>query len=218
MPERAQQRLAWCPPAHAPNLMRLPVGRLAALAAFVAPLADAQSSCAAGTVDLNSDGVCHQCFSSVPPGKAGRLQQDVSATLANSAAGCAHTYCFACASHSYVTTAGAATGTNVATTTTPGCSSKCCCVALCPGVAMSPPVITHAGSCALPPSVTIAGLVKMSIAVAAGPGLGNTAVYTCVNLVGTVSAPLDGDATRTCQAVTSGRGDAAWSGTAPSQC
>ena len=170
-----------------------------------AQLAEAQSSCAAGTADLDSDGGCDQCFSSVPQTRVGFLRQDVSDTLANNAAGCAYTQCFLCSVSTGITiTPSGATETRSA----PACSSACGCIASCAassGAAMLPPTFTRTESCPLPPAVA-----DMTIAIATGSAVvGQQASYTCTVGGG---APEDGTATRTCQA------GGAWSGTAPTIC
>ena len=176
---------------------------LAAMAMLLAPPPSrCQSSCAAGTADLDSDGDCDQCFSSVPPTKTGFLRLDVSDTLANAAAGCAFVHCFLCSTSTGLTiTSSGATETRSA----PACSSACGCVASCPVATMAPPTITHAESCAPPPPAA-----DLTVALASGSaGVGPSAAYTCT---ATGAANVDGTATRTCQA------GGAWSGTVPTAC
>jgi len=181
---------------------RSAAGPFAAVLALLVARAAAQSSCAAGEAVLDGDGHCDQCWSSVPSTHTGRLQVDVSDSLANNAAGCVYTKCFLCPGVvSYVITVGSGA---VATNAAPGCSGACGCVAYCPGMTLAMPIITPPPSCELPPAVA-----DMTITLSGGNAVGQPAAYTCT---ATGSAPADGTATRTCQASYS------WSGTEPTQC
>ena len=167
---------------------------------LLAAPAHAQSSCAAGTADLDGDGICHRCMSSVLPNRAGYHQIDIM-TTANDAAGCEAVSCFTCSrlSSVVITVSGHTT-----TMTEPGCSRQCGCFARCPGVEMLWPSIVATVSCSvLPPAVA-----DMTITLADGKEIGNQAVYTCT----AGGVPTDGDGTRTCQS------NGLWTGVAPAIC
>ena len=181
---------------------RSAAGPFAAVLVLLVARAAAQSSCAAGEAVLDGDGHCDQCWSSVPTTHTGRLQVDVSDSLANNAAGCVYTKCFLCPGVvSYVITVGSGA---VATDAAPGCSGACGCVAYCPGMTLAMPLIVPPASCTLPPAVA-----DMTITLSGGNAVGQPAAYTCT---ATGSAPTDGSATRTCQP------DGSWSGVAPTDC
>jgi hypothetical protein len=162
----------------------------------------AQSSCSAGTADLDSDGVCHQCYSYVPPTRTGHGTIDISSTLANNAAGCVRTLCFVGAkADSIVITP----ETTVTTNMVASCSSEYGCYASCPATEMPRPTYTQSRTqCPLLPAVS-----GMAITLDGGLERGESAVYTCEP---SGSSPTDGDASRTCQV------DHTWSGVAPTQC
>jgi hypothetical protein len=191
------------------------------LLARALPSCDAQSSCPAGTANLDSDGVCHQCWDYVPPHRSGHGQRDISNTLANNAAGCVRTVCFS----------GARTDSLVITTETivtnymvAGCSSEYGCYASCPGIEMPRPAYTQSRTqCPLPPVVS-GGTITLN----GGLEQGQHAAYTCQPGLPTprgVNAPADispllagGDATRTCQAAVAPAVGYSWSGTGPTCC
>eukprot|EP01043_Picozoa_sp_COSAG02_P030278 COSAG02_NODE_1925_length_10344_cov_49.023231_8_plen_471_part_00 len=176
--------------------------------AHALPSCDAQSSCPAGTANLDSDGVCHQCWSYVPHFRSGLGQRDVSDTLANNAAGCVRTICFIGPSvDTIVITMETTTTTNMVAS----CSSEYGCYASCPGVEMPRPAYTQSRTqCPLPAAVS-----GMAITLNGGLEQGQQAVHTC-EPGGTT--PSDGDAARTCQAAVAPAVGYSWSGTAPTEC
>eukprot|EP01043_Picozoa_sp_COSAG02_P016746 COSAG02_NODE_743_length_17764_cov_9.908916_6_plen_356_part_00 len=182
--------------------------RLALLLLCAVPRTYAQSSCPAGTADLDGDGVCHQCWSYVPHFRSGHGQRDVSNTLANNAAGCVRTICFIGPKVDViVVTMETSTTTNLPAS----CSSEYGCYASCPGIEMPRPAYTQSRTqCPLPPAVS-----SMAITLNGGLEQGQQAVYTCEP---GGAAPTDGDATRTCQAAVAPAVGYSWSGIAPTQC
>ena len=164
-----------------------------------------QSSCPAGTAELDSDGECYQCWSYVPPTRSGYGQGDISNTLANNAAGCVRTTCFFGA---HVDTIVITPETTTTTYLPARCSSEYGCYASCPGVEMPWPAYTQSRTqCRLP--LAVSGMV---ITLNGGLEQGQQAVYTCEP---GGASPVDGDATRTCQAADR-RGRAPRGGTATS--